>query len=664
MNYKFVKIGIILIIFILIFQIYLYTTYPAFKNDDSPETTTVSYTLGIGHPPSYPLFTMAGKIAAMFLPGSPAFRMNIFSIILGLLVLLATCFVLVENSLLIFGKTNPAVNTGGTVLLGASYLFWNQALEAKGGIYLLNLLFLAMIIYFYLKLLRRFQIRYLYLISYIFGLSLTDHWPSMVILTPVFGYIFYRFKNSLDIKRAFINILLLAAGLTAYIYLPIRANVDGVFVFMAKPDTWKNFIWTVFRSGYLNDNLASPGDGFRQGIEYIKLLGCNYSFLCIFAVIGAAAMWKLKRGPAYFYASIFLIISVVLAVLYRAPRNMAAMAGLFSMPAQYIILILTATGFYYLFIRLKKGYKRGVLALLGIFAVIYCGAVNFRENDFRNNYLSYDLGNNIIKTLDKGSFYIAGIDSYYMPLLYFQNVLHAAPDIRNFNTGSIQFAWGINDFEKKYGNSGLRENEVMNNLTHVIDTVMDGNTVYFTTYAEIPDKRLAQYSAKVKGILFRISKKGEDIPPGIFDLYSYRGIYGTNSEYDRDIFYLYEERAAMYADELFLSGNYGGSVKMYNKALLLSEKIPDDKFVRKADIYYNLSVDYAYLSDRTDQLRSLLKTIENRRDFWQAYEDAGMIYYRDRNGQAAMEMFQKAVQYGSPDRVQLGKYMAELWNLQ
>jgi tetratricopeptide (TPR) repeat protein len=99
---------------------------------------------------------------------------------------------------------------------------------------------------------------------------------------------------------------------------------------------------------------------------------------------------------------------------------------------------------------------------------------------------------------------------------------------------------------------------------------------------------------------------------------------------------------------------------MYNRALQLSEKIPDDKFVRRADIYYNLSIDYAYLSDRTDQLRSLLKTIENRCDFWQAYEDAGMIYYQDKNVPAAMEMFQKAVKYGSPDRVQLGKYMAAL----
>jgi tetratricopeptide (TPR) repeat protein len=660
MNYKFAKIGIILIIFITIFQLYLYTTYPAFKNDDSPETTTVSYTLGIGHPPSYPLFTMAGKIATLLLPGAPAFRMNIFSIILGLLTLLAAYFVLRENSLMLFGKTNMAVNIGGTLLLGVSYLFWNQAVEAKGGIYMLNLIFLSLIIYCYLRLLRKFEIKYLYLISFIFGLSLANHWPSMVVLTPVFGYVFYRFKNSLDIKRTLINILLLTAGLSAYIYLPIRADVDGVFVFMARPDTWQNFLWTVFRSGYINDNLTASGAGFGQVIEYLRLLRCNYSVLCIFAVIGGAVLWRLKRGLACFYGSIFLIISALVAVFYHAPRNMALMAGVFSLPAQYIIFILTVTGFYFIFIRLKKRYKRELLAVFAVLAVLYCGFSGFSENNGRNNYLSYDLGNNIIKTLDKGSFYIAGIDSYYMPLLYFQNVMHAAPDIRNFNTGSIQFTWGINDFIKKYGNPGLRENDVMNNLTHVIDAVMDGNTVYFTTYAKIPDKRLAEYSAKVKGILFRISKKGEYIPPGMFDLYSYRGIYDANPEYDRDIFYLYEERMAMYADELFLSGSYGGSVKMYNRALQLSEKIPDDKFVRRADIYYNLSIDYAYLSDRTDQLRSLLKTIENRCDFWQAYEDAGMIYYQDKNVPAAMEMFQKAVKYGSPDRVQLGKYMAAL----
>ena len=45
-----------------VFMLYLNTTHPVFKNDDSPETAAAGQTLGIGHSPAYPLYTMASKI--------------------------------------------------------------------------------------------------------------------------------------------------------------------------------------------------------------------------------------------------------------------------------------------------------------------------------------------------------------------------------------------------------------------------------------------------------------------------------------------------------------------------------------------------------------------------------------------------------------------------
>src|SRR5271157_4576646 len=101
---------ILLVCLIALSQLYLYTMFPAFKNDDSPETITSAYTLGICHPPGYPLFTMAGKVFSLLPVGSPAFRVNLFSVFLAVIILFLSYFLIRRNTLLVFGYENKIIN--------------------------------------------------------------------------------------------------------------------------------------------------------------------------------------------------------------------------------------------------------------------------------------------------------------------------------------------------------------------------------------------------------------------------------------------------------------------------------------------------------------------------------------------------------------------------
>jgi len=186
---------LLLVCLIAIFQLYLYTTFPAFKNDDSPETITSAYTLGISHPPGYPLFTIMGKVFSVLPVGSPAFRINLFAIFLGLMVLLLFYFIIKQNIYLIFKDNSKIINYFGIFVLAFTFLFWNQTIEAKGGIYILNLLFLSALTYLSLNLFYKFNTGRFYLLIYIFGLSLTNHWPSMLVFFPALGYIFYKYRE-------------------------------------------------------------------------------------------------------------------------------------------------------------------------------------------------------------------------------------------------------------------------------------------------------------------------------------------------------------------------------------------------------------------------------------------------------------------------------------
>lgn len=69
-----------LLVFLISFTVYLMTLAPTVYVGDSGELIAASYTLGIPHPPGYPLFTILGKIFITLIPiGSIAYRVNLLS---------------------------------------------------------------------------------------------------------------------------------------------------------------------------------------------------------------------------------------------------------------------------------------------------------------------------------------------------------------------------------------------------------------------------------------------------------------------------------------------------------------------------------------------------------------------------------------------------------
>jgi len=59
------------LVFILLFGFYAHGVNPTFNADDSPETAACAATLGIQHPPGYPLHLLVGRLFVMALPGNP-----------------------------------------------------------------------------------------------------------------------------------------------------------------------------------------------------------------------------------------------------------------------------------------------------------------------------------------------------------------------------------------------------------------------------------------------------------------------------------------------------------------------------------------------------------------------------------------------------------------
>jgi len=138
------------LLFLGVFALYLSTLGPAFLDGDSPETITAGFTLGVQHPPGYALSALILRLSCLLPVGGPCFQAALVSTLLASLaaVLLASNlrFLLGRFFEERFSRGDPSVGgwvlllcaTLGALLLACSKTFWELALSAKGGVYLLE----------------------------------------------------------------------------------------------------------------------------------------------------------------------------------------------------------------------------------------------------------------------------------------------------------------------------------------------------------------------------------------------------------------------------------------------------------------------------------------------------------------------------------------------
>ncbi|MDE2491631.1 MAG: DUF2723 domain-containing protein, partial [Elusimicrobia bacterium] len=66
------------------FSFYLGGAYPAIAPRDSADLASTAMTLGVAHPPGYPLYSLLGRGWLTLLPwGNPAYRLNVLSALAG-----------------------------------------------------------------------------------------------------------------------------------------------------------------------------------------------------------------------------------------------------------------------------------------------------------------------------------------------------------------------------------------------------------------------------------------------------------------------------------------------------------------------------------------------------------------------------------------------------
>ncbi len=640
---------------LLIFFAYLTTANPSFKNNDSPEIAVAAFTLSPAHPPGYPVYILLGK-AAMLIPlGNPAFRMNILAILLSVMSLLMV-YAIAER----FLRQEAAGARAETwpirvpasllaVLIAASgCVFWNQSIEAKGGIYMLNMFFILSIIYLAAAMHETPKLKYFLMTAFIYGLSLANHWQTMVLMAPVALYpaiILWKKANT----RVFIwAAVLFVIGLSPYLFYALRNATASPFVWGDFKNVSGMFSY-VFRLNYM------PVESVRNGGFLARAAAIAAEFLRSYGAAGILILPGIyalhKKNAMLFYTLAYTAAAVAIAVvLYdNTPAHMLRLVDIFAMPAVVILSPVIFSGAIHV-AGLFKSRTRYVLFLaLVTAAVVFTGAKNFGNNDSSGYFIGYDLAMNEMKTMEEGSAFISEGDCNSFSFAYMQGLHGYRKDIMLIFPQSLYFSRGISRLHSLTGVDFPQES-VTHSILRMIAIYAPDRGVFRNSPSEVFETAGKPVYVPVhqlpEGILVRFTPYGGIRNLFLFDMYSYRGVhryFRYNPENYLAISWYFWAMINT-ADAAAAEGKLLYAASIYNKCLLMPGDKPEN------EVLYKLACVYRDLKDAVKEEKYLKRTVEKDGSNTQVLERLGKIMYDRKNYAEASLYLGKAAANGSKNR--------------
>ncbi|HEX7052613.1 MAG TPA: DUF2723 domain-containing protein [Burkholderiales bacterium] len=425
---------------VALFVLYALTSPRTVALEDDGLFVLSSYFLGVEHPPGYPLFTLIGHLFSKLPFGEVAYRVHLASAMFGALTgaVLWLC-----TRCLTPGRVPAYLAALG---LGLSPVFWSQAIIAE--VYTLNTFFFLLLVYLGLRacppgsdLPAPRGERFLPWIALIFGLSLSNHWPLMLLVAPSFVVLLWPLREAV-LQRAGLLVLLAAAGLLPYAWMVVRSWATLPINFDGPLETIPEVLFFVSRAGYAGvDQSASATwlDRVRffefQGEQLFVQFAVAGTLL---AIAGFVAQWRTAgRRVSTFLTAAFLMPTAVLLLLlgfdYDAMRK--HIYHVYPLPAYAVCALWMAIGLRAVQARYRLG-ERGARALAGAVLALVAGAgayLNLSQDD--------EWGARYAKTLlallPQNAVVFAQGDADLAPMAYFHMIQGQRPDITLYHAQGL-----------------------------------------------------------------------------------------------------------------------------------------------------------------------------------------------------------------------------------
>lgn len=412
-------------VFLVSFAVYYLTLCPVIYVGDSGELVAAALSMGIAHPPGYPLYVILGKIFSLLIPlSASAFEMNLFSAWWG------ACAAVMLCSLLRIMGLGRIIAAACALVFAFLNPFWSQAVVAR--VYTLNAcIMLAALVCIFDYTIRE---RRSSLVWYFFflGLGLANH-PITIITVPVFVVMTISkqaFRREYALSMIIKYLLALLPGAALYLYLPLRAATHPA-INWGNPGKAKGLMAFILRKEYWNRRyVENIGDAVEVIVHYLSLVPREYLFVgTVFILLGIYALGCISKRMViaivlYYILNIyFMIVHGSRSDIYFWPR--------YVIPSFMSVTILLAFGMH----AVVRDLRRPWLAWGALVFPVVMLTANYARNDRSENYLADEINRMILDNLPQNATLVAQGDNILFPITYFHYIKGMRPDMKLFELG-------------------------------------------------------------------------------------------------------------------------------------------------------------------------------------------------------------------------------------
>jgi tetratricopeptide (TPR) repeat protein len=590
---------------------------PAYIAGDSPETIMAFDFLGIQHPPGYALDTLIGKIFLFIPVGNLMFRSAMMAMFFNFM----TALTIFRITLIVFKENNKKTGIYYAPAMAALfYLFSNdvfiQGMTAKGSVYTMHCFIMALIFLLLLEI--KQGAKSLYLASFLFGLSLGNHWQSSVVLLPAMALGILLSGQKVKLKTWLKCLLFFLIGISIFAYLLLRQTT----LIWSNVTDLNNLIWFLGRAPYVkleHHHAFSIIDSFRLFKYYFSdiLPGQYPVFLAYILFPGAAFLaWKLPKYGYFFIAAFICYLAGILLVSTEAGKEWV--------DKQFIIYVIFASVFIsYFFDRMFNLIKYNKTTISILFAVIF-PLLYINLPDYSRYFVSYDYVNNLVSGLPKGCLFFTEGDINFFGAYYKQ--LIDKNDINTIAVALLNFQWYREQVRRNSrGSISIPGKAGASDLAGDIKNVMGGNKDKEIYTSNFSNNGLLGYNKVPMGIKNKILIGGEQ-PGGDpylpYKSYSYRGIFENRIKYDDFsemlVLSTYERCLALSGDNLADKGDFDRALFFYNRAHL---------FFKEENLATNMAICYLQKGDAVKSEEYLDEAIRLNPEFAAAYYYKAAVAY-------------------------------------
>lgn len=407
-----------------LFALYAASSPRSVAFEDDGLFILASYFLGVAHSPGYPLLVLIGKLFTYLPVGSIAYRVHLVSAFFGGL----SCALLWLCARTLFEDRVAACLAA--VGFGLSTVFWSQAIIAE--VYTLNtFLFLLLV----LLALREAPLPWL---GFIFGLSLSNHWPLMGLEAPALLILLWPRRAEL-LRRLPALALLVVLGLAPYAWMVVRSWHWLPIAYDGPLRSIREVWYVISRSEYHHTDKSLTAGWFDR-LRFVDFVG--QELLAQFAVagtllagIGCAMQRRLLGGRvALFLVTAFVMPTIVLVLLLRFDYDsyMEHVFQVYPLPAYAAAALWMGLGFAWVVRRYRIRITYSASGAAALLALIM--AVGSRTNWLPHYDWEVRYAKTILDTLPRNAVLFVHGDVDLAPIAYLYLIEGWRPDIEIYHS--------------------------------------------------------------------------------------------------------------------------------------------------------------------------------------------------------------------------------------